>query len=610
VALGGRFRRWPIEPHVTLAFALRSNPGAYAVLLGAGVSIAAGVPSAWAVQEDLILKVAQTEGVTPEDPFAWYRERFGKQSTYDDLLDTLTHTPVERQALLRGYFEPTEEEREQGSKLPTTGHRAVARLAASGLVRVILTINFDRLMEAALREEGVEPVVVTGPPDIAGLAPLHTVKCLVVHVHGDYLSPASMLNTTEELTTYPPELDQLLDRVFDEYGLIISGWSATWDTALRDALARCSTRRFGTYWSDPFPLNEKAEDLRVLRAGVYVPANADAFFGKLADTTAALSDSERQHPATVAVAVATAKRSLSGARVAVPLHDAIRTECERVRTLAPLNPDSWNVANVQQERERRLGQLEAGMEVLLALVATTAYWGDSDTDRWWFSDIERLARPVIENGATALLNWARAPATMVLYAAGVAATASERWPLVARLLREPTTLDIYSSKLRKVSHLLGPQETMGRVSRPLYQYLQPIFIDHLALGEAAYTDCWERFEYLRLLSRTDQALLDESGYGSDAPHIRATGRLDRYLPIPSAWLTQEIDGQGKRHALLVSNLFDGNIARLTAAQVTYDDLYAEWARDAAWSAVPAGGGTLPSSDYWYPDETGKWATNT
>jgi hypothetical protein len=126
-----------IEPHVTLAFALRSNPGAYAVLLGAGVSIAAGVPSAWAVQEDLILKVAQAEGVTPEDPFTWYRERFGKPSTYDDLLDTLTHTPIERQALLRGYFEPTEEEREQGTKLPTAAHRAVARLVAAGLVRVI-----------------------------------------------------------------------------------------------------------------------------------------------------------------------------------------------------------------------------------------------------------------------------------------------------------------------------------------------------------------------------------------------------------------------------------------------------------------------------------------
>ena len=598
----------PIEPYVTLSFALRSNPGAYAVLLGAGVSIAAGVPSAWAVQEDLILKVAQAEGTVPEDPFGWYQERFGKPSTYDDLLDTLTHTSIERQALLRAYFEATEEERGQGVKLPTAAHAAVARLAASGLVRVILTINFDRLIEAALREEGVEPTVVTGPSDIAGLAPLHTIKCLVVHLHGDYLSPASMLNTTEELTTYPPELDKLLDRVFDEYGLIISGWSAAWDTALRDALARCPTRRFATYWSDPFPLSEIADDLRVQRAGIYVQALADAFFGKLADTTDALSDTERKHPATTAVAVATAKRALSGARVAIALHDTIRADCERVRALPVLNADQWNTPNVPAEHARRLDQLEAGMEVLLALIATTAYWGNGETDRWWVPEIERFARPVIENGSTALLNLNRAPATMLLYAAGVAAMAAERWALVARLLQEPTTTDPYNGKTRKVSQLLGPQETTGLLSRHLYTYLEPIFTDHLTLGAAAYADCWERFEYLRLVARTDYDLRESSGRAFDAPHIRATGRLDTYTPIPSAWLTQQTAEQGQIVAsLLAAGLFDGQAERLTGAQSEYDDMYARWANDAAWSTVPRGGGMLPSSDYWYPDETKKHA---
>lgn len=605
-------RRHVIEPNVTLAFALRTNPGAYAVLLGAGVSIAAGVPSAWTVQEDLILKVAQAEKVAPGDPFAWYQDQFGKPSTYDDLLDTLTHTPIERQALLRDYFEPTEEQREQGVKLPTVAHRAVARLVASGLVRVILTINFDRLVEAALREEGVEPTVVTGPSDIAGLAPLHTIKCLVVHVHGDYLSPSSMLNTTEELATYPPELDKFLDRVFDEYGLIISGWSATWDTALRDALARCPTRRFATYWSDPFPLSEKAEDLRIQRSGVYVHADADTFFGKLADTCDALADTERQHPASAAVAVATAKRSLSGARVAVPLHDAIRGEYEQVSKLAVLNPGVWNVSDVGQEHERRLGQLEAGMEVLLALTATTAYWGNPDTDRWWFADIERLARPVGASGSTALINLVRTPAIMLLYATGVAATAAERWPLVARILSEPNAVDPYTNKTRKVGDLLGPRDTMSleRASRRLHKYLRSIFTDHLAVGTAAYADHWERFEYLRLVFRTDYATQASSGSGSDVPHIRATGGPEQYIPIPSRWLTREIiEERASVTQLLSGGLCGGKINRLTAAQAAYDQLFAEWAKHAAWSTIPPNGsGTLPSSDNWYPDETGRWAT--
>ncbi|WP_416960788.1 hypothetical protein [Streptomyces sp. Agncl-13] len=62
-------------------------------------------------------------------------------------------------------------------------------------------------MENALRELGIEPHVVANADDAAGLAPLHTLTCLVVHVHGDYLRPTTMLNTPEELDHYAPAVD-------------------------------------------------------------------------------------------------------------------------------------------------------------------------------------------------------------------------------------------------------------------------------------------------------------------------------------------------------------------------------------------------------------------
>lgn len=55
----------------------------------------------------------------------------------------------------------------------------------------MLTTNFDRLMETALREVNIEPTVVANAADARGLAPLHTIKCLVIHVHGDYASSPS-----------------------------------------------------------------------------------------------------------------------------------------------------------------------------------------------------------------------------------------------------------------------------------------------------------------------------------------------------------------------------------------------------------------------------------
>ncbi|MFD3880658.1 hypothetical protein [Streptomyces microflavus] len=71
--------------------------------------------------------------------------------------------------------------------------------------------------------------------------------------------------------------------------------------------------------------------------------------------------------------------------------------------------------------------LESETELLLALIATTSYWGTAETDRWWMRDLDQLETAVPANGTTALLNLARSPATMAIYAAGVAALAAERW---------------------------------------------------------------------------------------------------------------------------------------------------------------------------------------
>ena len=47
-------------------------------------------------------------------------------------------------------------------------------------------------------------------------------------VNGDYLN-ASTKNTEDELASYDPRIEMLLDRILDEYGLVVCGWSAEWD---------------------------------------------------------------------------------------------------------------------------------------------------------------------------------------------------------------------------------------------------------------------------------------------------------------------------------------------------------------------------------------------
>lgn len=140
-----------LDPMISLALSMYSNKGIYALLLGSGISRSAGIPTGWEVVVDLVRKVArlQSEDCEP-DPAAWYARTFGQQASNSVLLETLAKSPSERQQLLRGYFEPKEAEREQGLKLPTAAHQAIAELVARGYIRVILTTNFDHLLEQAL----------------------------------------------------------------------------------------------------------------------------------------------------------------------------------------------------------------------------------------------------------------------------------------------------------------------------------------------------------------------------------------------------------------------------------------------------------------------------
>src|SRR5262249_25015244 len=147
---------------------------------------------------------------------------------YSEVLSAVASTSAAQQQLLKGYFEPTATEREEGKKLPTMAHKAIARLVASGHIRVILTTNFDRLFEAALEAEGIAPVVIASSDAARGAPPLAHSKCTVIKVHGDYLD-LRIKNSPEAVSKYDRAMDRLLDQVFDEYGLVISGWSAEYD---------------------------------------------------------------------------------------------------------------------------------------------------------------------------------------------------------------------------------------------------------------------------------------------------------------------------------------------------------------------------------------------
>lgn len=646
-----------LDQLLSLAFSMQSSPGTYAFVLGAGISVPSGVPSAWGVQEQLIQKVAAVEEEFPTDPFEWYASRFGVEPTYESLLEKLAPTQVERQKLLRGFFEPDEEEREQALKRPTQGHRAIARLVRSGEVRLILTLNFDRLMEAALRDEGIEPVVVSHPSDIHGLPPLHTLSALVVHLHGDYLNPTAMRNTEQELAGYELHVDQFLDRITFDYGLVLVGWSATYDPALVRALRRSSRRVYTPYWIEPRDLSESAHDLQSALGAVKVSSTADSALGKLADAVDSLKERAARHPLAVAAAVGIAKRYLSGRATAIGLHDLIKQELDRLRNQNDLLQSHTGEESADGGYPAMVARVEEATFVPTALLATSAYWGSESTDRWWTSEIPRFAGQARGSGLTDVLRLQTICASQFLYATGVSAVAAGRYDLGRTLIRMPVPARYEGAMM--AGEALTPENVVsapGSPAKRLFQRLEPVFVEHLATGKQQFDDSWETFDFLRIVEMTLQrsgsqlavdrllasnvALVaakermsaanasnnaDEHDNASSAlrsamesadralghyadlvpvfrPYIRVqhASRGMGHSSVVGGRILGQLENEGQSSPILIAGFGGGDLERLIATCQAVDLAIGRVGHDAAISSLPGGSGVVPD-DFWIGD---------
>jgi len=427
-----------LEPITSLAFSMQSAKGVYALLLGSGISRAAKIPTGWEITLELVRKIAAAQGHAEPLPGdaadAWYRATFNAAPDYAQLLDSLAKTPSERQQVLKAYIEPDSDARARGEKRPTAAHRAIGRLVASGYVRVIITTNFDQLLEEALREEGISPTVITSAHIAAGAVPLVHSGCTVIKVHGDYLD-TRIRNTPAELGAYEADIDKLLDRVFDEFGLIVCGWSAEWDEALRQAIERAPSRRYSTYWATRGAPGAAAASLIAHRAAVGLPVNgADEFFGELAQKVAALETFNAPHPLSAELAVQSLKEFLADPKDRIRLDDLIGRELDRLLEAidAPqFATDSFAESTVDD----RVRRYEAACSTLIAMAFTAGRWSTGDQANAWVDMIKTLGgRAKDRGGHTLLIDLMLLPASLVLHAYGLGAVAGGHNQALGRLV--------------------------------------------------------------------------------------------------------------------------------------------------------------------------------
>lgn len=314
-----------IERLTTLAFSMYTNKGAYALLLGAGISRSAHIPSGWEVENMLIEQLAATQGAADiEDWHQWYKDKYGDSATYSSLLEELVKEPTERVQLMRGFFEPTDEERELGWKKPTKAHEAIAKLAKEGYIRVILTTNFDRLLERALEAEDVIPQVIYHESDIEKSTPIvHAKTVTIIKINGDYID-CRFRNTTEELDNYPEAMKNYVSRIFEDYGLITCGWSATWDKGLVDIINGSSSSRYNSFFTNVGEASDVMKALAISRRGeIMLIKGADDLFTELHEQVVALEQSNTSRRLNYDVMMSRVKKYLSSEQYNIDYSDLI-----------------------------------------------------------------------------------------------------------------------------------------------------------------------------------------------------------------------------------------------------------------------------------------------
>ena len=204
---------------------------AFALMIGAGCSKAAGIPLA----SELIAEInerypAQVTRLSEEE-----------KKDYGQCMGGLPLN--QRRELLDPYL--------RDAKL-NWAHIAIASLISAGYVQRVLTVNFDNVLARACGLCGIYPATydyATG----ASSSTVHIASPAIIHLHGQG-SGARLINDTEEAEKQATSLAQLLQQTLEKYPLLVVGYSGLCDSLfdqLKNIYKGYESLHWCSYTSEP-----------------------------------------------------------------------------------------------------------------------------------------------------------------------------------------------------------------------------------------------------------------------------------------------------------------------------------------------------------------------
>ena len=228
------------------------------VMLGAGASLSSGVPTAkdciWDWKSDIFLsnnpdEIGSINWQVEADRQriqAWINSQTGyPKEGSDEEYEFYAEKAYINNELRRNYFEGLVDRKEPG-----IGYKILALLAEHGVIKIVLTTNFDGLAAKAMNDNGLSPREVTIETSELIHMPMRRKDCFHIALHGDY-KYGKLKNTGEELDTQQDDFKVALRIHLYNKHLIVMGYSGRDKSLMRaieDAYLQEEKGRGILYW--------------------------------------------------------------------------------------------------------------------------------------------------------------------------------------------------------------------------------------------------------------------------------------------------------------------------------------------------------------------------
>ena len=188
--------------------AKKADEKAFVLLLGAGASLSSGVPSTVSIMAEL-LRGSGDSGQGGD-----------LQRRFDQFWKGTSDTA--RRTFLEPYLK----------RSPSVGYKKLAELIRAGYFDVVLTFNFDQLLEDALHEADFDDHrdyrrVVRGETNESEMQKLVNAKsppCKLVKLHGSLDSADYFLFDAAEMHRYPPAIESLVNELTGR-NIVVCGYA-------------------------------------------------------------------------------------------------------------------------------------------------------------------------------------------------------------------------------------------------------------------------------------------------------------------------------------------------------------------------------------------------